>query len=189
MSSTRFLTGLVATIFLAASSTFAAEETSPASYKIGVVDMKQVFDSYQKQIDEYAKLRTKRDEMQKPITALGDQITADREKYEKEKAKMAEDAKRALEEKIEGSATKWKAEFERAQQDIDRQEKKLMRDLFEEIYTAIQEVGAQGNYHLVFESGDSASVMPGRPGGLLYSSTTLNMTQKVVEHLNGKYTP
>ncbi len=189
MPSIRFIGSVVATLLVASATAWAADDAPAANYKIGVVDMKQVFDSYQKQIDEYAKLRVKRDDMQKPITALGDQITADREKYEKDKGTMAEDAKRALEEQIEGSATKWKAEFERAQQDIDRQEKKLMRDLFEEIYTAIQEVGAQGNYHLIFENGDSGSVMPGRPGGLLYNSTTLNMTQKVVEHLNGKYKP
>jgi len=189
MSANRFIVGVIATLLFTCTATYAADSAAPAAYKIGVVDMKQVFDSYKKQTDEYAKLRVKRDEMQKPITALGDQITADKEKYEKEKEKLDVDAKRALEEKIEANATKWKAEFDRAQQDIDRQEKKLMRDLFEEIYAAIQEVGAQGDYHLVFESGDSGSVMPGRPGGLLYSSTTLNMTQKVVEHLNGKYKP
>lgn len=160
-----------------------------AAYKIGVVDLKQVFDNYKKQIDEYAKLRIERDTMQKPIDELSKAITADKDKYDKEKDKMGEDAKRALEEKIEAAVTRYKAEFERAQQDIDRKEKKLMRDLFEEIYMAIQEVGAQGDYHLIFESGDSSSVMPGRPGGLLYSSTTLNMTQKVIDHLNGKYKP
>ena len=189
MRNTRLVPGVVAAVLLVTGLALAADDAPPANYKIGVVDMKQVFDSYQKQVDEYAKLRTQRDEMQKPITALGDQITVDKEKYEKEKAKMGEDARRALEEKIEGNATKWKAEFDRAQQDIDRKEKKLMRDLFEEIYTAIQEVGAQGNYHLIFESGDTGSVLPGRPGGLLYNSSTLNMTQKIVEHLNGKYKP
>jgi Skp family chaperone for outer membrane proteins len=161
----------------------------PANYKIGVVDLKQVFDAYKKQIDEYAKLRTERDTMQKPIDDLSKTITADKDKYDKEKDKMTPDAKRVLEEKIEAAVTRYKAEFERAQQDIDRKEKKLMRDIFEEIYMGIQEVGAQGDYHLIFESGDSGSVMPGRPGGLLYSSTTLNMTQKVIDHLNGKYKP
>lgn len=187
MRNHRFIAGVVAVLLLAGTAGFAADDPAPSSYKIGVVDMKQVFDSYKKQIDEYAKLRTKRDEMQKPITALGDQINADKEKYEKEKDKMEQGAKRALEEKIESNATKWKAQFDQAQQDIDRQEKKLMRDLFEEIYLAIQEVGAQGNYHLIFESGGNDGVS--RPGGLLYSSTTLNMTQKVVEHLNSKYKP
>jgi Skp family chaperone for outer membrane proteins len=184
-----FLAAYVATACAALSVVTPAFAQDAGAYKVGVVDLKQVFDNYKKQIDEYAKLRTERDTMQKPIDELSKSITADKDKYDKEKDKMGDDAKRALEEKIEAAVTRYKAEFERAQQDIDRKEKKLMRDLFEEIYMGIQEVGAQGNYHLIFESGDSASVMPGRPGGLLYSSTTLNMTQKVIDHLNGKYKP
>jgi Skp family chaperone for outer membrane proteins len=189
MRSSRFIPGVLAIALLLCVPALAADDPQPTQFKIGVVDLKQVFDAYQKQKDEYADLRTKRDTMQKPIDELSKQITADKDVYDKGKDKMEADARRALEEKIEANVTKYKAEYERAQQDIDRQEKKLMRDLFEEIYLAIQEVGAQGNYHLVFESGDSSSVMPGRSGGLLYHSTTLNMTQKVIEHLNGKYKP
>lgn len=185
MTSRRFFLAACAALLMATPAL--AQDAN--QYKIGVVDLKQVFDNYKKQIDEYARLRTERDTMQKPIDDLSKSITTDKEKYDKEKDKMDADAKRALEEKIEAAVTRYKAEFERAQQDIDRKEKKLMRDIFEEIYMAIQEVGAQGNYHLIFESGDSGSVMPGRPGGLLYSSTTLNMTQKVIDHLNGKYKP
>ncbi len=189
MSLARLFSGTLAIALLFSLSALAADEAPATQFKIGVVDLKQVFDAYQKQKDQYADLRTKRDSMQKPIDELSAQITADKKTYDEGKDKMEAEARRMLEEKIESNVTKYKAEYDRAQQDIDRQEKKLMRDLFEEIYLAIQEVGAQGNYHLVFESGDNASVMPGRPGGLLYHSTTLNMTQKVTEHLNGKYKP
>jgi Skp family chaperone for outer membrane proteins len=165
----------------------AADEAAATPFKIGVVDVKEVFDAYEKQKDQYAELRTKRDTMQKPIDELSAQITADKKTYDDGKDKLDADARRALEEKIEANVTRYKAEFDRAQQDIERQEKKMSRDLFEEIYLAIQEVSAQGNYHLVFKSGDTSVVLPGGPGGLLYHSTTLNMTPKVIEHLNGKY--
>ena len=83
--------------------------------------------------------------------------------------------------------TRYKAEFKRAQEDIDRQEKKLLRDLLEDIHLAIQEIGLKNDYHLIFESGaNNASNLAGRTGGLLYSSTTLNMTQRVIDHLNEK---
>ena len=167
----------------------AADEAPPAGaqYKIGVVEVKKVFDEYQKQKDQYAELESKRETLQKPIDDLSKQITADQDQYKKDKEKLAPDAKRALEEKIEANVTRYKAEFDRAQQDIDRAQKKLGRDLFEEIYGAIQEVGAQGNYHLILNAGDITSVLPNGSAGVIYHSTTLNMTQKVIDYLNEKY--
>lgn len=179
----------VIALLLATAGTAQADtpESAPGAYRIGVVNVKEVFDNYQKQKDLYEELRTTRDELQKPITALSDQITKDQERYKNEKDTLGEADRKLLEEKIEAAVTKYRAEFERSQQDINRQEKKLNEDVLNEIYLAIQEVGAQGNYHLVFESGETAAPIPARAGGLLYHSTTLNMTQRVIEHLNGKY--
>jgi Skp family chaperone for outer membrane proteins len=162
-------------------------EPNAAEFRIGVVNLKEIFDNYQKQKDLYADLHKRRDEMQQPIDTLSAEITKDKERYDKEKDTMADAERRSLEEKIEAAVTKYRAEFERAQQDLERQEKKLARDVFEEIFLAIQMVGAQGNYHLIFESGEAALPVPGRAGGLLYSSSTLNMTQRVIEHLNAEY--
>ncbi len=165
----------------------AVAENGDGDYRIGVVNIKNVFDNYEKQIEEYEKLRKKRDQLQAPIDALSEQITKDKERYDEQKDAMSPEERRALEEKIEAAVTEYRTEFKRAQEDIDQQEKRLMRDLFEDIYLAIQEVGAKYNYHLIFESGGDAPSVAGRPGGLLYHSTTLNMTQRVIEHLNTKY--
>jgi Skp family chaperone for outer membrane proteins len=162
-------------------------EAKASEFRIGVVNLKEIFDNYQKQKDLYTELHQKKDEMQKPIDLLSAEIQKDKERYDKEKDSMGEAQRRTLEEKIESNFTKYKAEFERAQQDLNRQEKKFVADVFEEIYIAVQKVGAQGNYHLVFESGESAAPASGRIGGLIYHSTTLNMTQKVVEYLNAEY--
>ena len=164
-----------------------AAESAPGAFRIGVVNVKEVFDNYQRQKDLYEELRATRDELQKPITALSDQITKDQERYKAERESMSETDRKVLEEKIEAAVTKYRAEFERSQQDINRRETKMNVEVLSEIYMAIQEVGAQGNYHLVFESGETVAPIPARSGGLLYHSTTLNMTQRVIEHLNGKY--
>ncbi len=162
-----------------------AENGSTDDYKIGVVNTKEVFDNYERQKEEYEKLREARNDAQKPIDELSDQITKDRERYDAEKDTMEEDERRVFEEKIEAAMTRYKAEFDRAQEDIDRQEKKLLRDVLDDIQFAIQEVGVKYNYHLIFESGQgNASSLAARTGGLLYSSTTLNMTQRVIDHLN-----
>lgn len=167
------------------SPTTAAENGTSGEYKIGVVDTKEVFDNYQKQIAEYEKLRKAKDEAQKPIDELSEQITKDRERYAAEAEEMDDDERKTLEEKIQAAETRYKAEFERAQEDISRQENKLLRDVLEDIHLAIQEVGVKYNYHLIFESAqDDASSLAARTGGLLYSSTTLKITQRVIDHLN-----
>ena len=186
----KFFGSVVLTLFLAAlvlcvSPGVSAENGLTHEFKIGVVNTKEVFDNYERQKKDYEKLRKARDEAQKPIDELSEQITRDKERYDAEADTMEEEERRTLEEKIQAAVTRYKAEFDRAQEDIDRQEKKLLRDVLEDIHLAIQEVGVKYNYHLIFESGQgNASSLAARTGGLLYSSTTLNMTQRVIDHLN-----
>jgi Skp family chaperone for outer membrane proteins len=157
-----------------------AQDISP-QHKIGVVNLKKVFDDYDKQKEMYAQLKAAKDEAQEPINELSATIEADRKRYEENKDTMTNDEKRDLEELVESNYSLYKSEFQRAQNEIDRKEKKILEELFEDIQKAVEEVGARENYHLIFE-GDNQ----GRPSGVLYFSTTLNMTQKVVEYLNTK---
>jgi len=100
---------------------------------------------------------------------------------------MPEEERIALADRLESMLSEYELQFKRAQEEIDRREKRLIREVFEDINTAVQEVGAKYNYHLVFEGSEGAAAAPGRTGGLLYFSTTLNMTHRVIEHLNTAY--
>lgn len=164
-----------------------AENGGGSQYSIGVVNIKAIFDAYQKQKDEYKKLEEARDEAQEPINKLTEQINADRDRYDAEKDTLSPEDLRDLEETIQSALTKYKAEYDRAQEDINRQENKVMRKIFEDIFIAIQEVGLKYNYHLIFDSGEANRAnLPSRTGALLYHSTTLNMTQRVIDHLNSE---
>lgn len=165
----------------AASADVAAPSPASGQYKIGVVNVKQVFDSYQKQKDEYEALQKTRDEKQVQIDELSEKIQKAKDRYEAEKDKMNETERRQLEESIESDYSLYKAEFKRLQEDIDRREKKLLESLFREIHDSIQEIGAKHNYHLVLEGGET-----GR-SGLLYFSTPLDLTQQVIDYINDKY--
>ncbi|MCH7908762.1 MAG: OmpH family outer membrane protein [Candidatus Hydrogenedentes bacterium] len=175
---------IISVVWLTCSST--AEGTgipkpSPGQYKIGVVNVKRVFDAYEKQKDEYALLQKTRDQKQKKIDELSATIEKNKERYETERDSMTPETISDLEDRIESDYSLYKAEFRRLQEDIDRREKKLLESIFKEIHLSIQEVGTQGNYHLVLEGGES-----GR-SGLLFFSTTLNMTQQVIDYLNENY--
>lgn len=150
-------------------------------YRIGVVNVKSVFDAYDRQKEEYKKLEDERDSRQKEIDKLSDKITKAKEQYDKQKESMSDEQREALEVQIESDFGKYKAEFDRLQAEIDRREKRLLEDLFADIRTAVQEVGAEGNYHLILEGGESGRT------GVLYSSPTLNVTGRVIDHINAKY--
>lgn len=174
---------LFLTIALASGVLYAApaESQGDGSYKIGVVNVKQVFDDYERQKKEYEKLQAERDKKQAEIDKLSDKITAAKERYDNERGSMSEDERERLEMQIEADYSQYKADFKRLQEDIDRQEKRLLETVFEDIHVAIQEVGARGDFHLVLEAGQ-----PGRTA-VLYHSTTLDITQQVTDHLNKKF--
>jgi len=150
-------------------------------YKIGIVNIKEVFDAYEKQKDEYAELEQERDERQKVIDQISSKIEAAQKRHTEQKSTLPSQELLALEEEIESDFGRYQAEFKRLQDEIDRREKKLLESLFKEIHEAVGEVGAQANYHLILEGGQT-----GR-SGVLYSSTTLNMTRQIIDALNASY--
>ena len=153
-------------------------QAQDTQFKIGVVDLKKVFDSYEKQKKLYEQLKAERDELQKPIDALTEKIEADKARYEKESDSMLEADKIALKIQIETDFSEYQLKIKQSQEQINRSEKAIFEEIIVEIQKSVEEVGVKENYHLIFDGGKS------RTNSLLYYSTTLNMTQKVIEHLN-----
>jgi outer membrane protein len=149
-------------------------------YKIGVVNVKEVFDQYERQKQEYEKLRSERDTKQKNIDVLADQIETKKKAFDEQKATMSEEQRTAAGLEIDGLVRQYEADFRKLQGDIDSLEKQLLERVFKDIQDAIAEVATTGNYHLVLESGEGSRT------GVLFSSPTLDITQKVVDHLHGK---
>lgn len=177
ISKARF--GMLIVALLIASPVFA--QNGGGGYKIGVVDLENVFENYEKQKDRYSELVKERDKLQQPITELSDKITKDKERYEKESESMSEDARIALRDQIESDFAKYNAEVQRSQQEIDRREKRIVEELIKDIQQAVEVVGAQENYHLIFDGAKT------NKNNLLYYDTTMNMTPKVVSYLNANY--
>ena len=175
---TNYLLHLIVFAVVVGATSAAVAQDGGSQYKIGVVDLKAVFDNYDKQKAMYETLTKDRDKLQAPITALSDQITKDKERYEAESETMSEEARSTLKDKIESDFSKYKADVQQSQEEIDRKEKRIFEEVIVDIQKGVEEVGSKENYHLVFDGSKN------RTNNLLYSSTTLNMTQKVIDHLN-----
>jgi outer membrane protein len=149
-------------------------------YKIGVVDVKEVFDEYDKQIKEYKALEVEKERLQKPITELTKKIEKNQERLKDESLNLSEEERETIEGEIELDYSRYRSSFQQSQEEMDLVEKKVFDALVADIQTAVEEVGAKENYHMVFDGSKT------RNNGLLYFSTTLNMTRKIIDHLNKK---
>ncbi|HIA46527.1 MAG TPA: OmpH family outer membrane protein [Candidatus Hydrogenedentes bacterium] len=169
---------LIVVIAIASIPTIALAQNS--QYKIGVVNLKIVFDEYDKQKEQYEVLKVEVDKLQKPIDDLSERITKDKETFDDETVNLTDEERDKLQDSIEADLSKYKAAIQQSQEEVDRREKRIFEEIIGDIQIAVEEVGALGNYHLVFDSSKN------RNNNLLYFSTTLNMTQKVIDHLNNK---
>lgn len=169
---------LFAIIALACISSNAPAQNS--QFKIGVVDLRKVFDEYTKQKEKYEELVVEKDKLQKPIDELSAKITEDRKRYKDEASDLADTERLLLQDEIESQEAKYMAALQQSQAEIDRKEKRIFEEILRDIQMAVEEVGARENYHLIFDGGKN------RNNNLLYYSTTLNMTRKVIDHLNNK---
>lgn len=155
-----------------------ADTQNESGYKIGVVNLKLVFDQYKKKREEFSKLEAEVAEMQKKIDELSKNIEAKKARYDKERETMSEDERIELEDEINAEYMDYQTRFKAFQNDVDRREARLWERLYEDVKMALVEIGARENYHLILESGGDG------PTAVLYASPTLNITQKVVEYLN-----
>lgn len=155
-----------------------AQDVSAGGYKIGVVDMKVVVDTYGKRTPEYQTLEKETAEKQAQLDKELEAIEAERAKYQENAQSMGEDERIKLEDAINARYVKYQADLKTAQDSIDRKERRIINDVFKNIRLAIAEISVQENYHLVLQMGEEG------PTAVLYASNAMNITQKVIDYLN-----
>lgn len=161
-----------------------SDEPALGQYKIGIVDRKAVYDAYEKRKDEFEELEAEKNRLQEDLDGMLEEIGTLRQQFENGEGTMAEEERSRLSETINSQIDRFTTERERSQRQIDRKGAKLITSLKEEIDLAAQEIGVKGNYHLILDSGQDPKLQ-GRD--VVYYSSTLNMTQKVIDLLNRKY--
>jgi Skp family chaperone for outer membrane proteins len=158
-----------------ADTVFAQNEVGqPSGFKIGVVDMDQVLKDYTKLKVEADTLQAERDKLQTELDAKTDAL-----QKKMEVVKDAPEAERERQrEEIETEIRNLRADMQRMQGELDSKGQKLSARTRQDIINAIQLIGANEDYHLILE-GDA----DGR-STVIYFTTTINITSKVVDKLN-----
>jgi Skp family chaperone for outer membrane proteins len=173
--------------FLCFALTVAVSLSSPAfsqegQHKIGIVNRKVVYDSYNKQLDERTKLEKELEKEKSDLVAREETLKKQREDYESKKDSMSDEQKQQEQEQLQAAYNKLVADGKTAQDKLDSRSRQLVRDLREEIDAAVKDIGAKENFHIILEGDPIAS-------SVLYFSTTMDLTSKVTQVLNDRYGP
>ena len=152
---------------------------SPGTYRIAVVNRKQVFDEYNKQKSEWTSLEKEREQKQAVVDRQSDAIEADKKKLAEDKS-LTQAQKEALALKIQEDTLDYQNAFQKLQNEINMRADKFFAAMMRDVDAAVQEIGSEGNYHLIFE----ADPNPRSGSAVLYFSATIDITSQVVEKLN-----
>lgn len=163
------LMGLVVAIFLfGVSGNALAQEVE----KIGYVNLSQVFDQYQKTIDYDKKLEKKGDKKQLEREKMVSKITKLKDGLEL----LSEKGRVKKEKKIADKVGELQA-FDRSTRiGLKSERDKVVREILGEIEKVVREYGRKEGYFLIFND-----------RVLLYGAKQSNLTDNILERLNGKY--
>ncbi|NUM56828.1 MAG: OmpH family outer membrane protein [Candidatus Hydrogenedentes bacterium] len=163
--------GSSATSVSAAQGAPAAVAPSASEYKIGVVDIDDVFRQYKKLKTELDTLKNKRDQIEKDLNARYEAL-----QKEDEALKTAPESDReARVDAIQKKKRDYLADVQRMKGELDDEGMKLSSRARQDVVQTIQQIGLDDGYHLILQSGST----------VIYFATPINITSKVVDRLNG----
>lgn len=173
---------LFAACILAGACTVSAQETGAgsSSYKIGIVDLQLIADSYDAHSGEVAALKVEVDkqnaELEKEDAALKEELAA----YAGRKDGLSEDERDEEEAVLERKALAFDTKLREANAELDRKKRRLKDALIKDIVEAVTKIGEEENYHLILEADAETRT------GVLFYAQAINITPRIIETLNKK---
>ncbi len=158
-----------------------ADNGAAGQYRIGVVDRKAVYDAYQRQVDEMARLDAEVNQREQQIASMIDELDQKRSQLQQNQTNLNSDQRLQLQDELERDMMNVRNQRDEWQRQLERRADRLITSIRNDIDEVIQELGVENNYHLIME-GDA-----NLPSGVLYFSSTLNMTGQVIDRLNSQY--
>jgi Skp family chaperone for outer membrane proteins len=153
-------------------SSFFVERTladTPVEMKIGFVDFEKVFNSYKKTRDENQKLQRYKEEKEKSLQSLFDEVN----RLKAENEILSAEAKLTSEKNIKDKLRETRNYKEDINQDLLDRRNEIFQKITDEIRGVIQIKGKQDHFTLIMD--DKA---------LFYKESALDLTQSVIELLN-----
>lgn len=148
--------------------------------RIAVVNLQEVIDQSDARKARYKELETLRDKLQGDLDALAARIESAQKDFEANAGKLSDSERVDRRTQIETDIRKWRAEMDSRQAQVDAEEKKIMKEVFDRVEKSITQIAEKENYHLVLRAG----ALP--TGSVVYFSPTIDITPKVLADINKK---
>ena len=158
-----------------------AQEAAGSSYKIGIIDVQQVMDEYQKQKDHVARLEKAVSTRHEELKAQAAKFQEQKKAYTDTRDSYSEEQRVEKEADLDKELLELESEIRKAEAEFERKRDALKKELLKDIVAAIEKLGQEENYHLILEADPESRT------GVLYFATALNMTSKVIDRLNADY--
>jgi outer membrane protein len=168
---------LIVALSLALPAVAQKEGAAQGGYKIGVVDIEKVIETYPKKVKLMEALQAEVSAEQSKIDVLTGQLNKLQEDFAKTRATMSDEARNAKQAEIGTLVTKIKADTAAQQIKIDEKEANIRNEVFGDVEKAIQTIAESDGYHLIL----NARAMPN--SSVLYASPTIDISSKVSSQL------
>ncbi len=167
---------LIAGLFLAASgytsTVYSAEE---GKLKIAIVDLHKLINESESGKKAKADLESLIKSKQSLLDEKGKNIEKLRTDLEKQAAVISADAKKTKEEELERVARDYQRLVSDSQTEVKKKEAELTSEILKDAREVINKIAQEGGYSLVIEKAD---------GLVLYFSSNLDITDRVIKKLN-----
>jgi outer membrane protein len=162
---------LVSCLFI--SKAFAADET-----KIGLIDFQKILTTSEAGKVAQGKIEEKGKALEAELKTKGAAIEEEKARYEREAAVMSKEARSEKERElkikildIQDLEAKYKADFNAFSQELINQFKA-------DVLTVVDQIGKKEGFLLILEK---------RESGVVYATSTIDITDKVIQQYNGTY--
>ena len=163
-----FLLSIIVLVFFAAYNTAWGNDT----FKIGIFDLQRCIEKSKKGNQYFQLLRKKGEGYQKQLDKKQKEILKTKEEFEKQITLLSPDAKEEKKREVERMVKDFEYLYKDINKKMGRERQQEERKILKELIMIIQKVGAEGNYTLIMEKAD---------GGAIYVSSTIDITDKVIE--------
>jgi outer membrane protein len=144
--------------------------------KIGVIDLQRVIETSNQGKTSQAQIKKQKDKMEEDLKRKGAEIEQIRQRLEREAMVMSKEAREEKEREARIKLNDFKSLQKRYRSELQNLEKKLIEQLKDDVFVLVNEIGKKEGYLLIISK-----------IGVLYSPSTIDITDQLIKRLNKKF--
>ncbi len=144
--------------------------------KIGVIDLQRVIETSNQGKTAQAQIKKQKDKMEDDLKLKGAEIEQIRQRLEREAMVMSKEAREEKEREARIKLNDFKSLQKRYRSELQNLEKRLIEQLKDNVFELVNKIGKKEGYLLIISK-----------IGVLYSPSSIDITDQLIKQLNKKY--